>query len=308
MRKLETENFKLLNRIFGYRWFHYKSHTTILEECQLVGVKIIPLEAHIRRQRLSYFGHIERMDNNRLPKVILYSELADGSRLQGGQEISYKTCIKSDLKAFGISQNFVEWSSLARDRDAWRETIKGTGLKRFIDEWYAEKNATAVVRRESKTLGKQAKDAPESTAESENEEPKEHEVDVKADKLFRIASAIIRRERALVAGHIVVNRGAQERKKKSVRRGAPIPVRISCARKSLNRIIDDEDGEEVRRDEMEKEDINSRLVKNTVHDDRTWLDQKYGLVSVASEEQPIVTVNKNGRVFTIPNIKRVVAI
>ena len=59
---------------------------------------------------------------------------------------------------------------------------------------------------------------------------------------------------------------------------------------------------------MEKEDINSRLVKNTVHDDRTWLDQKYGIVSVASEEQPIVTVNKNGRVFTIPNIKRVVAI
>ena len=85
-------------------------------------------------------------------------------------------------------------------------------------------------------------------------------------------------------------------------------MRISCARKSLNRIIDDEDGEEVRRDEMEKEDINSRLVKNTVHDDRTWLDQKYGIVSIASREQPIVTVNKNGRVFTIPNIKRVVAI
>ena len=309
MRKLETEYFRLLKRIFGYKWFHYKSYNTILEECKLVGVTLIPLEAHIRKQRLSYLGHIERMSNHRLPKVILYSELADGSRLQGGQEISYKTCIKSDLKAFGISQNFGEWGLLARDRDAWRKTIKGSGLKSFIADWKAEKNATAEVRKKSKISGKQAKnkETPENTVASDNEEPKEHEVDAKADKLYRIASAIIRRERALVAGHIVVNRGAQEGKK-TVRRGTSIAVRISCVRKSLNQIIADEDGEEIRRDEMGKEDINSRLVKNTVHDDRTWLDQKYGIVSLASRESPLVTVNQNGLIFTIPNIKRVVAI
>jgi hypothetical protein len=46
----------------------------------------------------------------------------------------------------------------------------------------------------------------------------------------------------------------------------PIAGRISCARKSLKQLIDDEAGEETRRDEMEKEDNNSRLVKNTVHD------------------------------------------
>ena len=63
-------------------------------------------------------------------------------------------------------------------------------------------------------------------AESDNEEPKEREVDVKADKLFRIASAIIRRERALVAGHIVVNRGAQERKKKSSAEGRLFPCEL----------------------------------------------------------------------------------
>ena len=76
----------------------------------------------------------------------------------------------------------------------------------------------------------------------------------------------------------------------------------------MNQLIDDEAGEETRRDEMEKEDINSRLVKNTEHDDRTWLDQKYGIVSLASRGPSLVTVNQNGRIFTIPNIKRVVAI
>ena len=295
MRKLETEYFRLLKRIFGYKWYHKKSYTTILEECKLVGVTLIPLEAHIRKQRLSYFGHIMRMDQRRLPKIILFAELEAGSRLQGGQEISYKACIKSDLKAFGISQIFAEWSALANTRDEWRKVIKGTGLNHFIVSWKAEKNLMAEIRMKNKR------------SEEIEDETESNEEDANSTKLYRIASAIIRRERALVAGHIVVNRGVNEGKKTS-RRGPPVIVNISYARKRLNQIIEDEAGEEVRRGEMEKEDIFSRSVKNIVHDDRTWLDQKYGIGSSSDLEFPIVTINKNGRIFTIPNVKRVVAI
>jgi len=144
-------------------------------------------------------------------------------------------------------------------------------------------------------------------SEEIDDETESNEDDANSNKLYRIASAIIRRERALVAGHIVVNRGVNEGKK-TTRRGPPVIVNISYARKRLNQIIDDEAGEEVRRGKVEKEDIFSRSVKNIVHDDRTWLDQKYGIGSSSDLEFPIVTINQNGRIFTIPNVKRVVAI
>ena len=43
-------------------------------------------------------GHVIRMNDDRLPKVILYSELKDGTRSRGGQRKGYKDLLKANMK------------------------------------------------------------------------------------------------------------------------------------------------------------------------------------------------------------------
>ena len=63
-----------------------------------------------------------RMEDNRLPKQLFYSELAIGSRKQGGQLLRYKDTLKQSLRACGIP--VTGWESLASDRSAWRQAAK----------------------------------------------------------------------------------------------------------------------------------------------------------------------------------------
>ena len=45
-------------------------------------------------------GHVTRMPDERLPKKVLYGELQEGKRSQGGQKERYKDTLKASLKDF----------------------------------------------------------------------------------------------------------------------------------------------------------------------------------------------------------------
>ena len=50
-----------------------------------------------------YLGHVLRMPNYRLPYTMLHADIESGKRLPGGQEISYRACIRKYLEFFSIS-------------------------------------------------------------------------------------------------------------------------------------------------------------------------------------------------------------
>ncbi|VDM01783.1 unnamed protein product [Schistocephalus solidus] len=62
------------------------------------------------------------MDDERLPKRLFYGDLAMGSRRQGGQVRRYKDTLKTSLKQLQINPE--SWEDLARNRSAWRRTVK----------------------------------------------------------------------------------------------------------------------------------------------------------------------------------------
>ena len=74
----------------------------------------LSMYALLTKRRLSWLGHVTDMHDGRLPKDILYGELATGSRPRGRHTLRYKDVLKRDLKAGGIAPAGFE--ALAADR------------------------------------------------------------------------------------------------------------------------------------------------------------------------------------------------
>jgi hypothetical protein len=75
--------------------------TTIIHDYRMQGVNILPIGIVISRARLAYFGHICRMESDRLPRMLLLSQVV-GVCCKGGQEHSYKKAILSYMEALNI--------------------------------------------------------------------------------------------------------------------------------------------------------------------------------------------------------------
>lgn len=59
------------------------------------------LFALLSQRRLRWLGYVRRMDDGRIPKHILYGELATGSRRTGRPILRYKDTCKRDMKTVG---------------------------------------------------------------------------------------------------------------------------------------------------------------------------------------------------------------
>ena len=70
------------------------------------------------------------MDGRRIPKDMLYGELAQGSRGRGRPLLRYKDACKRDMKHCNI--NVDSWEEGAKDRTAWRQSVRN-GIKEADD-------------------------------------------------------------------------------------------------------------------------------------------------------------------------------
>ena len=72
----------------------------------------------LKLAQLRWTGHVTRMPDERLPKKVLYGELQEGKRSQGGQKKRYKDTLKVSLRDFNIPTE--SWEQAAQDRTKWR--------------------------------------------------------------------------------------------------------------------------------------------------------------------------------------------
>ena len=61
------------------------------------------------------------MDNRRIPKQILFGELAEGTRNVGQSKLRFKGQCKTSMIEFSI--NFTNWDMIAQDRVRWRAAV-----------------------------------------------------------------------------------------------------------------------------------------------------------------------------------------
>ena len=90
-----------------------------------------------------------RIDDGRIPKDLLYGELAQGKRPTDRPQLRYKDVWKRALKALGIDIN--GWETLASNRSAWRQAVQ-QGLLEF-EETLAEQAETKRQTRKAQNQG-----------------------------------------------------------------------------------------------------------------------------------------------------------
>ncbi len=111
--KLEYVHQCHLRQILGVSWRDMVSHEAVH---QRLGT--ISMDTHCRRQRLLWLGHVVRMPDTRLPKILLFGHLT-GARKRG-RTLSLRKLYEKDIMAIkdGVPDG-LDWYELASDRKIW---------------------------------------------------------------------------------------------------------------------------------------------------------------------------------------------
>jgi hypothetical protein len=109
---------KIFRRIYGpkYENGEWKSRTN--RELEEMG-KEENVVKWIKGQRVSWLSHLERMEENRMPKKIFTEEL-EGSRRRGRPRKGWREEIERDIQVLGVRR----WIELVTDRTKWRDTVR----------------------------------------------------------------------------------------------------------------------------------------------------------------------------------------
>ena len=126
----------------GISWEDRVPNTEVLHRANMPGVEALIIKAQLR-----WVGHVVRMDDTRLPKMIFFSELASGTRNTGRPLKRFKDCLKASLGACGLSTP--NWETLAVDRCTWRLGVH-RGVQAFEKKRLQDLDRKRQARKERK--------------------------------------------------------------------------------------------------------------------------------------------------------------
>jgi len=72
----------------------------------------------VRLNRLHWFGHIQRMEKNRIPKGVLYMNL--GTRLRGRPRNRWQDGVREDGRTVGGER----WHEKVHNRQEWKKLLR----------------------------------------------------------------------------------------------------------------------------------------------------------------------------------------
>ena len=142
LKTLDQFHLRCLRKIMGISWEDRVPNTEVLHRANMPGV-----EALIIKTQLRWVGHVVRMDDTRLPKMIFISELTSGTRNTGRPLKRFKDCLKASLGACGLSTP--NWETLAVDRCAWRLGVH-RGVQAFEKKRLQDLDRKRQARKERK--------------------------------------------------------------------------------------------------------------------------------------------------------------
>ena len=97
-KRLKTFHLRSIRRILGISWLDKVTNVEVLSRAGLLTMYTL-----LRQRRLSSLSHVRRMEEGRIPKDILYGELAMGQRSTGRPRLRFKDVFKRDMRALDIN-------------------------------------------------------------------------------------------------------------------------------------------------------------------------------------------------------------
>ena len=90
---INSFHLQCLSRIPDITWQEKVTNTEVLERAPSFSIYTL-----LSQRRLRWFGHDHRMPNGRIPKSMLYGELATGTHTAGRPYLRYRDTCKRDMK------------------------------------------------------------------------------------------------------------------------------------------------------------------------------------------------------------------
>ena len=106
-----------LRCILNIKWSYKVPNVEVLARAGLPTMFTL-----LRQCRLCWLGHVHGMEGGRIPKDILYGELASGTRPVGRPKLRYRDVGKRNMRALDI--NTESWECTAADCSRWRSVLK----------------------------------------------------------------------------------------------------------------------------------------------------------------------------------------
>ena len=128
-------------RILGISWQDKVTNADVLSRAGLPTMYTL-----LRQRILRWLGDVRRMEDGRIPKYILYGELALGRRTTGRPHMRYKDVCVRYMKAVDIDT--MSWEGLAADHTEWR-----SALKQHLKTGEAKLMAAAADKRARRKVG-----------------------------------------------------------------------------------------------------------------------------------------------------------
>ena len=141
-RCLEHFHLKCLRHICRIKWYHKIPNYEILERCQIGS-----LQSFLDKNKLRWTGHVIRMDDSRIPKILLYGRIDKGAAKRGNH-LTYVNSLKMLLRECNIDCQSLE--EHAGNRTSWRSKInlkvKEMDDHHLLYKWYTPPYCDPLVR------------------------------------------------------------------------------------------------------------------------------------------------------------------
>ena len=117
IRLLERFRQRCLRSILGTKWQDHVSNEAVIKRASLPSIESILFQVPLR-----WAGHVTRMEDVRMPKVVFFKELQEGKCDRGAPRKRYKDQLKTQLAQVGISHQ--SWQQEASDQDSWCSSVR----------------------------------------------------------------------------------------------------------------------------------------------------------------------------------------
>ena len=112
----------MYRRILGPVYDNEKENWRMLTNKEIyASVKKPTIIETIRLSKLHWFGHVQRMEENRIPKRVLYMNLGT-TRLRGGPRNRWQDEVRDDGRIVGGEG----WQEKLRNREEWKKLLRTT--------------------------------------------------------------------------------------------------------------------------------------------------------------------------------------
>ena len=122
IQRLSHMHLHHLRAILGIRWSDRVTNNEVLQRADRLSI-----EEMLLSRQLTWTGHVVRMNDDRLPKIVLYGELWHATRNFGRPHLRYMDCTKRHLHAADINKR--HWEEMVHVRSAWRTAVEKGAAK-----------------------------------------------------------------------------------------------------------------------------------------------------------------------------------